>query len=304
MNGRVTGSADRIELQGLSATGYHGVLEEERRDGQLFVVDLVLELDLGPAARRDDLALTVDYAHVAGVALSRVTGPPVRLIETLAESIAADVLSDDAVDAVEVTVHKPHAPIGHLVGDVRVRVRRERGTPAVVALGGNVGDRRETLTQAVDELAALPGVSVESVSPLVESDAVGGPEQPRYLNAVVLVRTSRSPWHLLSGLHSIEARHGRVREVRWGARTLDLDLVQFGGPDTAQEVLSAEADLLLPHPRAGQRAFVLVPWARVDPDARLRLGSRSSDPIRAVTDLVAELDVSGITPGPGWGQQW
>lgn len=216
MNGRVTGSADRIELQGLSATGYHGVLEEERRDGQLFVVDLVLELDLGPAARRDDLALTVDYARVAGAALSRVTGPPVRLIETLAESIAADVLSDDAVDAVEVTVHKPHAPIGHLVGDVRVRVRRERGTPAVVALGGNVGDRRETLTQAVDELAALPGVSVESVSPLVESDAVGGPEQPRYLNAVVLVRTSRSPWHLLSGLHSIEARHGRVREVRWG----------------------------------------------------------------------------------------
>lgn len=290
--------SDRIVLEGVSATGYHGVLDFEKRDGQNFVVDVTLELDLGPAGRSDDLARTVSYAEVADDVVRRITGPSFDLIERLAEVIAQDALRRDLVESVEVTVHKPDAPVGHPFSDVRVRVHRG-GTPVVIALGANLGDRGETLAAAVDELAELPGVVVTQVSPLVETDPVGGPEQPPYLNAVVLARTERDPADLLVALHQVEQAHGRTREVHWGARTLDLDLIQVGRPGTHSEVCSNYPALTLPHPRAAERAFVLVPWDLADPAARLRVADGVSG-IRPVADLLAALDRSGVRPGPEW----
>jgi dihydroneopterin aldolase len=120
----VTG--DRIELHGLRLVGHHGVLESERRDGQPFVVDVVLELDTGPAAAADDLARTVDYADLADGLAAVVTGEPVALLETLAQRLADVCLADTRVAAAEVTVHKPQAPVRQPVDDVVVRIRRER----------------------------------------------------------------------------------------------------------------------------------------------------------------------------------
>jgi dihydroneopterin aldolase len=117
---------DRIELRGLHAFGYHGVLPEERRDGQMFVVDVGLETDVTAASTSDDLADTVDYGEVAARIAALVQGEPVALIETLAERIAACCLDDVRVRAVDVTVHKPSAPVGVPVDDVVVSVRRER----------------------------------------------------------------------------------------------------------------------------------------------------------------------------------
>lgn len=290
---------DRIVLQGVSARGCHGVLDAEKRDGQPFVVDVTLELDLSPAGRCDDLAATVDYAEVADDIVARIVGPSFDLIERLAEVIAADVLRRDLVDAVEVVVHKPEAPIRQRFTDVQVRVRRG-GVPVVIAFGANLGDRGETLRGALDALAARAGVDLVTVSPTVESDPVGGPPgQPPYLNAVALARTSLTPAALLQSLHEIEADHGRTRERRWAARTLDLDLIQFGRPGAPGEVRSTAAELTLPHPRAAERAFVLVPWQLADPAARLRVGEGVSG-IRAVGDLLAELDRSAVRPGPEW----
>jgi dihydroneopterin aldolase/2-amino-4-hydroxy-6-hydroxymethyldihydropteridine diphosphokinase len=290
--------SDRIVLEGVSATGYHGVLDFEKREGQSFVVDVTLELDLGPASRSDDLDRTVSYAEVADDVVRRITGPSFDLIERLAEVIAQDALRRDLVESVEVTVHKPDAPVGHPFSDVRVSVRRG-GTPVVIALGANLGDRGESLAAAVDELAELPGVVVTRVSPLVETDPVGGPEQPPYLNAVVLARTQRDPADLLVALHQVEQAHGRTREVHWGARTLDLDLIQVGRPGTQSEVCSNDPTLTLPHPRAAERAFVLVPWDLADPAAQLRVADGVSG-IRPVADLVAALDRSGVRAGPEW----
>lgn len=290
--------SDRIVLEGVSATGYHGVLDFEKREGQSFVVDVTLELDLGPASRSDDLDRTVSYAEVADDVVRRITGPSFDLIERLAEVIAQDALRRDLVESVEVTVHKPDAPVGHPFSDVRVSVRRG-GTPVVIALGANLGDRGETLAAAVDELAELPGVVVTRVSPLVETDPVGGPEQPPYLNAVVLARTQRDPADLLVALHQVEQAHGRTREVHWGARTLDLDLIQVGRPGTQSEACSNDPTLTLPHPRAAERAFVLVPWDLADPAAQLRVADGVSG-IRPVADLLAALDRSGVRPGPEW----
>lgn len=117
---------DRIELTGLRARGFHGVLAEERRDGQEFVVDVVLHLDLRPAGESDALADTVHYGELAEAVHAVVTGPPVDLLETLAARVADLCLGAPRVAAVEVAVHKPQAPIGVPFADVVVRIRRER----------------------------------------------------------------------------------------------------------------------------------------------------------------------------------
>ena len=120
-------AADRIALRGLAAVGHHGVFDHERRDGQEFVVDLVLRLDLGPAGRSDELTSTVHYGEVAEAVHQEITGPPVDLIEALAERIAARLLAEHPlIEAVEVTVHKPGAPIAVAFQDVAVSIVRER----------------------------------------------------------------------------------------------------------------------------------------------------------------------------------
>ncbi|HEX5859297.1 MAG TPA: 2-amino-4-hydroxy-6-hydroxymethyldihydropteridine diphosphokinase [Microbacterium sp.] len=138
---------------------------------------------------------------------------------------------------------------------------------AVVALGANLGDREQTLEEAVRDIARLPLVDAITVSRSIETVAVTvkGPDEqaPAYLNAVALVTTRLAPSVLLALLHRIEAAHGRERRERWGDRTLDLDLVAYG------DVIADTPELTLPHPRAAERAFVLGPWLAVDPDAVL-----------------------------------
>ncbi|MEU4239095.1 dihydroneopterin aldolase [Actinoplanes sp. NPDC026619] len=115
-----------IKLTGLRAKGHHGVYDFERADGQEFVVDVVLELDLTRAAATDDVADTVHYGELASALVAVVTGEPVNLIETLADRLLAVCLADERVDAAEVTVHKPQAPIPHDFADVAVTLRRSR----------------------------------------------------------------------------------------------------------------------------------------------------------------------------------
>jgi 2-amino-4-hydroxy-6-hydroxymethyldihydropteridine diphosphokinase len=136
-------------------------------------------------------------------------------------------------------------------------------TAVVLALGSNLGDRQDILQGAVDAIAGLPGTRVTAVSPVYETVPVGGPAQPDYLNAVVLADVAGPARELLDRLHEIEAAFDRVRVVRWGPRTLDLDVIDFGGER------SDDPELTLPHPRAHERAFVLGPWHDVDPDAAL-----------------------------------
>ncbi len=130
--------ADRIELRGLTVRGRHGVFDHEREDGQDFVVDIIVWIDLADAAASDDLTETYDYGILADRAAAIVAGPARNLIETVAAEIAEDVMEDQRVHAVEVTVHKPQAPIGQTFGDVAVVARRSRrgGRGSVVPAGG------------------------------------------------------------------------------------------------------------------------------------------------------------------------
>jgi 2-amino-4-hydroxy-6-hydroxymethyldihydropteridine diphosphokinase len=152
---------------------------------------------------------------------------------------------------------------------------------ATISLGSNLGDRFQYLQNALDSINVMTGTQVHSVSPVFETDPVGGPEQGQYLNAVAVVKTILSPEQFLVATQQIELEQNRERNERWGPRTLDIDLLAMDS-----EVRSTP-ELELPHPRAHERAFVLLPWSLLDPD--FVVPGKAS-----VADLLANLEVRGI----------
>ena len=140
---------------------------------------------------------------------------------------------------------------------------------AVIALGANIGSPREQMDLAIALLREA--TEVRAVSSYFVTKPVGGPEQPDYLNAVCILESELPALDLLAVLQGIEKSLGRERDVRWGPRTIDLDLIQYGS------LLSAAAELELPHPRAHERRFVLEPWCEIEPDAILLTHGKISD---------------------------
>ena len=260
-----------IRLRGLKLRGFHGVFDHERRAGQDFIVDATLQVT-DPA--RDDLELTADYGVLAQSLAAVVTGEPVDLIETLAQRLLAVCQATPGVHRAEVTVHKPQAPIPLDFADVSVTVRSS--DLAALALGSNLGDRLGHLQAAIDLLAPL------AVSRVYETAPVGGPEQGAYLNAVVLVPATDPP-RLLRQAQAVEATRDRVRAQRWGPRTLDVDLLDVGGRQLDSPSLT------LPHPRAAERGFVLVPWLDVAPEAVVAGSGRVADLLQRVGSAGVQL---------------
>jgi 2-amino-4-hydroxy-6-hydroxymethyldihydropteridine diphosphokinase len=165
-------------------------------------------------------------------------------------------------------------------------------TRAVLSLGSNLGDRELTLREAVADIAALQGVTVDAASGLVQTAALktSGIDEfaPPYLNAVLRVTTSLSAPDLLASVAAIELSHGRVREERWGDRTLDIDIVTYG--DLRQD----DVRLTLPHPRAAERSFVLVPWLEIEPDAVLP-GIGRVDGLSAASESVSRYPAEALS---------
>ena len=147
---------------------------------------------------------------------------------------------------------------------------------AVVALGANIGEPKANLDLAIALLREA--TNVVAVSTYLQTMPVGGPEQPDYLNAVAIVESELPAKDLLAVLNGIETAMGRTREVHWGPRVIDLDLIQYGG------LLVNDEKLTLPHPRAHERRFVLAPWFEVEPDAVLLTHGRISDLLNTVLD--------------------
>lgn len=166
------------------------------------------------------------------------------------------------------------------------------GIRVVLSLGSNLGDREQTIREAVAEIAAVPGIMVDAASGLFETPAVK-PEgvddsAPAYLNAIIGVTTTLAPEQLLAATAVIETNHGRVREERWGDRTLDIDIVTYG--DLRQDGVT----LTLPHPRAAERSFVLVPWLEIEPDAVLP-GFGRVDALPAASQSVARYRAEALS---------
>jgi len=146
----------------------------------------------------------------------------------------------------------------------------------VLAVGSNLGDRLANLQAGIDALCAEPGFDEVTVSPVYETDPVGGPPQPDYLNAVLVAQTTLPARAVLDRCQAAETALGRVRWQRWGPRTLDADVIVYA------DLASDDPELTLPHPRAHERAFVLAPWHDVDPGAVIPGHGRIADLLGAV----------------------
>jgi dihydroneopterin aldolase/2-amino-4-hydroxy-6-hydroxymethyldihydropteridine diphosphokinase len=273
---------DKMQLIGVEVWAHHGVYPDERQNGQLFRVDATWWQDLSGAARTDNLADTVDYADVAAFIQDKLTQGAVDLIETVAARLLEALLTRYPVEYAAVTIHKPDAPLPIPVADVAfataiaardgaegaamVPVTAEPSPchrDVVFSVGSNVGERLSYLQFAVDALASTPGIAVQQVSGVYETAPQSVGDQPDFLNAVLVARSGLPAPALLARALEIEALGGRTRLVDHGPRTLDIDLVAVG-----HEVWDDPA-LILPHPRAASRAFVLIPWLEADPAACL-----------------------------------
>jgi len=277
-----------IELRGLTYRGRHGVFPAEREQGQAFRVDLRLAYE--PGSLEDDLDRAVDYGRVERLVAGHLEGEPVNLLETLADRVAAALL--DAFPLllhVEVTIHKPEAPLAGVFDDVAVTRRRRRVVRASLGLGANLGDREAQLRSAVRALGSEPGVRIAGVSPLYETAPVGVEDQPPFLNAVLTVDTTLFPSELLAACKRAEGAAGRVPGVRWGPRPLDVDILLYGDLSLRGD------DLEIPHPRLAERAFVLRPLLDLRPDAALPDGR----PLASLAAATADQQVWRVA-GPEW----
>ena len=250
---------DRIELRGLRALGLCGILPEEGSRAQPLEVDLDIEADLYVPGSSDELGDTIDYSAVCAMVERIITAERFHLLEALATRLAEAALVDERVaggDGRRAQAAPARAPPPrHLRRAHHPHPRPAGVTRAFLGLGSNLGDRRALLRSAVD---ALP--DVVAVSPLYETDPVGGPDQGAFLNLVVELSTERSARELLAVCAEREAAAERVRVERWGPRTLDVDVLWVDG-ETVDE-----PDLVVPHPRMWERRFVLAPLRDLAPD--------------------------------------
>jgi dihydroneopterin aldolase / 2-amino-4-hydroxy-6-hydroxymethyldihydropteridine diphosphokinase len=255
---------DQIEISAIRTVAIVGALPHEREIPQPLQIDLTLDVDLGDAGRSDDLDDTVHYGWVADQVVAVVSESKDVLLERLAARVAEEVLAFDRVEAVTVTLTKLRPPLAVDAAGTAVRITRTRSTAAVapqsshrafIALGSNLGDRRAFLRMGVAGLER-----VVAMSQVYETDPVGGPDdQGAYLNMVVEIETPLDPFALLRRCQRIEGEAMRQRVVRWGARTLDVDIIMY------DDAVIETADLVVPHPHFAERRFVLTPLAEIAP---------------------------------------
>lgn len=252
---------DEIRIEGLKVFAHHGVLPEETRDGQFFYVNAVLYLDTSKAGKRDDLTYSVHYGEVSQLITDWMRENPCLLLETVCEKLAKTILlKNDLIYAIDLEIRKPHAPIPLPFGCVSVKVHRS-WHKAYIALGSNMGDKEKYLADAVEVLENHPEIVVKKVSDLLVTAPYGGVEQEDFLNGVMEIETILNPEELLDTLHEIENAADRKRTLRWGPRTLDLDILLF------DKLVYESETLYIPHVDMQNRKFVLEPMAQIAPYA-------------------------------------
>ena len=269
---------DEIRIRGLSVFACHGVFPEENRLGQHFTVNAVLRLSTRSAGMTDELARSVHYGEVCQCISDTLTGHTWKLLEAAAEHTArAVLLRFPLIQELELELCKPSAPIPLPFENVSVCIRRGWHR-AYLGVGSNLGDREALIREALDALAAREDVRKLRCSTLIETEPYGGVEQDPFLNGAVELDTLLTPEELLNVLHELEQEAGRVRTIRWGPRTLDLDILLY------DEDVVYTPTLIIPHGDMLNRGFVLGPLAELAPYAVHPLRHRT------VLDLLRELE--------------
>ena len=250
---------DTVIIRGLEVRARHGVHAEEKVTPQRFIFDADIYCDFLAAARDDDISKTVSYSEVCRLINDIASRNTFNLIEKLAYECAAAILDGFPATGVKITVYKPEAPVKLPFGTVGVtaELTRER---VFLSLGSSMGDRQYYLDAALSKLGKIRGVKVVRCSSCIETDPVGGVAQNKFLNCAVEINTYLPPQALLRAVQKIETECGRVRDKKWEDRTLDIDIIFYGGK------IIDEEGLIVPHPLYAERAFVVGPLKEIAPE--------------------------------------
>ena len=234
--------------------GHTGCFDFEKKEGQKFIVSLDIFIERIKGCYTDDLSDTVDYAKIYEVTKAVVTSDEGDLIEHLAQKISDGVLgSDGRIEKVRVTVSKPDAPVKGIFETMEVSIERQRKEFVILSLGSNLGDREANILAAEEALQKLPGTEGFRFASIYETEPVGLEDQPYFLNTCIGFYTDIAPFDLLDKIHVIENDLLRTREIHWGPRTIDIDIIFYGD----RVIMTPE--LTIPHPRWNIRSFVTVP---------------------------------------------
>ncbi len=250
---------DTINIYDLEVYAYHGVLPEENRLGQTFLVSATIYTDTSHAGQSDNLEESINYASVCSHISEYMTTHTFKLIESVVENMAKDLLlTYPLMQAITLEIKKPQAPIGLPLKTVSVKITRGWHT-AYIAMGSNIGDREAYLNGAIDAITRDPNCEIVKTSDYITTEPYGYTDQDEFLNGVVKIRTLYSPYELLSFLQQLEQNANRVREIHWGPRTLDLDIIFY------DNLVIDEDSLTVPHPDMSNRDFVLTPLNQIAP---------------------------------------
>ena len=250
-----------INIRGLKVYSHIGVLEEEKINGQDFVIDVSCTLDDEYSYDSDELNRTVNYASVCNMIIDYMEAAKCNLIETASEEIAAMILqSYDIIDEVVVEIHKPNAPIDAEFEDVSC-VCHKKWEKVYLSLGSNMGDREAFLNAAIGDIRVLDKVRNVRTSDIYTTEPYGREDLDEFKNMVCELETYYTPMELLERCGDIEKSHGRVRKEKWGARTIDIDIVLFG-----DRVIDSK-NLCIPHEDMHNRRFVLEPLCEIAKNA-------------------------------------
>ncbi|MFA9492614.1 2-amino-4-hydroxy-6-hydroxymethyldihydropteridine diphosphokinase [Streptococcus sp. E17BB] len=249
---------DRLEILGLEIFANHGVFPAEKALGQKFIIDLTLTYDMTKAARTGDLTASIHYGELSQQLTDWLQETSYDLIETAAYRLVEQIFEHYPISqSVTLTLKKPWAPVHLPLETCSVALTREKSR-AFIGLGTNLGDKQAHLTQAV-ELMRQTGLTIVKQSSVLETEPWGGVEQDSFLNQVIEIETWLTPEALLDTLLAIEAQMGRIREVKWGPRVIDLDILFVGDKTLYTD------NLLVPHPYVAEREFVLQSLAEIAP---------------------------------------
>ena len=253
---------DEIQIRDLEVFANHGVFPEETRLGQKFLLSLTMYTDTRKAGTGGCLEDSIDYGAVSHFMTDYMKQHTWKLIEAAAEHLAEELLLRyPLLKGVTLELKKPWAPVGLPLDTVAVKITRFWHR-AYLGLGSNLGDKETYLNQAVKALDETRGCQVEKVSSYLVTEPYGGVEQDDFLNACLCLKTYLSPEELLKRLHEIEQDAHRERIIRWGPRTLDLDILLY------DDLILETEELILPHMDMENREFVLKPLSEIAPNLR------------------------------------
>lgn len=250
---------DKIYVKDLEVYAFHGVNKQEKEMGQRFLISLELSLDLREAGISDDLTKTVNYGELSLAVEEEFKKESYDLIEKSAEKLAEFILLNyPIVESVKVLIKKPWAPIGKSLDYAAVEIERFWHT-AYIGMGANMGEKEENLKLAIDLINQSKFTRVTRVSEFYETKPVGYVDQDNFMNCAVEVKTLLSPRELVRFLLNIEKELKRERIVRWGPRTIDLDVLLY------DDIITSLEEIIIPHPRMHERMFVLKPLSDIAP---------------------------------------